>query len=277
MVQQSIFSQLTNAATRGVARNVDRRRQSGRVLFHSTFEDGFDGWRDHYDFKSPYAPISLTSYPTYSGGKALLLSTSDLPGQSRGASTYKNLSRYYNEGLVSFSGFFTTGSGRQALAWRMWALYIDTQAFDNSSRQFYRLSCTVRSGTDHDVTWGITGADGTRTLIRDSATVSAGENENKFNFDYVRLTVDLSANGGLGGYHEAQINNTVFDLTESYLAGVGTPSHPPQVGDPDTSDGAYASFAGGLNFGLGLAPATSKPDAYPAMLVCDDLMATVQD
>lgn len=275
---ESVFQGLAGeqSLSRRYARNMDRRPQSGKVLFHSTFENGFDGWRDHYGFKSPYPPVSLTSYPVFSGAHALLLSTPDLPyaqNPQRSFSSYKNLTRFFDTGLVSFSGYFTHGSGRKAFAWSNWGIGVDTQKYDDSSRGFYKLVCRDRGGSNYPA-WYITDDSGNQVVIPNSGTNTAGENENKFNFDYVRLTIDLSANGGLGGYHEAQINNKVFDLT---TLGAGRGLQTPQAGDMTTSDGRYASYAGGLNCGIFGSASSLNPDAYPAMLVADELMCTLQD
>lgn len=285
MSATSIFSGLASEVTqsRGLARNMDKRVQAGKVLFHCDFNDGFQGWRDHYDGTTPQPPISLSGYPNFDGKLGLMLSTGDLPNIDnqmpwRSTSTYKNLSRYFDTGLVSFSGFFTTGSGRGALAWGSWGVGIDTQKWDSSSRGFYKILC--RDDAELGPAWFITSNTGSQILIpgtRGSAgtNVTHGENENKFNYTYLRLTVDLSANNGLGGYLEAQINHQVFDLTG---LGGGRGMQEPQGGNIDlTSQGRYANYSGGFNCGVMLSASSINPYSYPAMLFADELLCTMQD
>jgi len=276
----SIFSGLARdtSLSRRFARTPDRAAQNGQVLFHSTFENGFDGWRDHYNYKTPYPPIGLTSYPVMSGGHALQLSTVDGPITTTGGftsgATFKNLARYYDTGLVSFSGYFAHGSGRGANAWDQWGLSLDTQKWDSSSRAFYKVWCQDRTSTTTPA-WYLRGATATDNIVIPfSSTSTSGENENKFNFDYVRLTVDFSANGGLGGYYELQVNKDVFDLRTIFA---GTPAEPPQTGGATENDRNYSSFGGGMNPGLFINPNARLQSNYPAILVADELMMTVQD
>lgn len=280
MASNSVFAALAQEQTqsRGLARNMDKRVQSGKTLFHCDFNDGFQGWRDHYGDTTPQPPISLTSYPVFDGKQALKLSTGDAPAidgerPSAGTSTYKNLSRYNEDGLLSFSGFFTTMSGRQALAWSSWGIGVDTQYWDSSGRGFPKLIC--RDDAELGPAWFITSNTGSQILIPGTrgfagTNVTHGENENKFNFSYVRLTIEPS-----GNYVEAQLNHRVFDLRG---LGGGRGLQEPQGGNIDlTSRGRYANYSGGQNAGIFLSASTINPNAYPAALICDELLFTVGD
>lgn len=275
----SVFKSLAqdHSVLAGTALAVDQTIKSGKVLYHSTFESGFDGWRDHYEFKTPALPISLSSYPTFAGGRSLKLSTADRPnraGFSQGCSTYKNLSRYWPSDkpvTVHIGGWFTHASGRKAPAWGSWGIGIDTQLWDNSDRRFAKLVCVHQASGGF--LWQITGPTGALVSIPGSANLVSGENENKYNWDYVRLTVTMSE-GRVMDYKEAQINNKVFDLRTL----VASPqSQHPQAGDLGTSEGQYASFAGGFNPGIMLSPSTINPDAHPAMLFADEQFCVIEE
>lgn len=266
-------------ASRGIARNMDDLATNGRVLFHSTFDTGFEGWRDHFDGFRPYPPVSLTSYPVVSGRHALLLSTGDDPydaaSGANDASTYKNLSQYRDTGLVSFSGYFAVAGHGGAFAWQTWGIGFDVQKWNNSSRGFFQMRCmdTNAQGVDTELpNWVIRNDTGDWTPVGGSwgATrgITAGENEAKWNFNYIRLTLDLSANGGLGGYYSCQINHREFDLAG---LGAGHATEPPQMGSP------IDSFSGGLNCGIFVNRRWRTPSLGAAQVVADELLCTIQD
>lgn len=267
----------------GLSRQLDQRAQNGKVLFRSTFDDGFDGWRDHYGGVRPYPAVGLTSYPVMRGSHALMLSTgSEVPysasSAANDASTYKNLSMYQVAGKkVSFSGFFAIGGEGGAFAWQSWGLLFDIQAWDNSWRSFFALRCKDRNGQGSDAlgpAWYLGGGDGAETVISGSSSFPvAGENENKFNFNYVRLTIDMAANANQGGYYECQINNRVVDLRNLGTGGAATPrpSLTPQAGTP------IDSFAGGFNAGLSILRRWRTPTLGAAILYADDLLCTIED
>lgn len=267
----------------GLARQSDQQVQNGQVLFHSTFEHGFEGWRDHYDGTHPYPCVSLTSYPVMHGGHALMISTGgetyNAASAYNDASTYKNLSQFQVAGKkVSFSGFFAIGGEGGAFAAQAWGLMFDIQAWDNSWRSFFKLRCKDRNGQGSDASppaWFVSvDGDGNNDLvIPGTGSKTAGENEHKLNFNYVRMTIDMAANNGQGGYYEAQINNQAFDLRNLGAAGAATPRpvEPPQAGSP------IDSFAGGFNAGLGITRRWRTPSLGAAILYADDLLCTIED
>lgn len=255
-------------------------RRRGKVLFSDTFsgvEGEFHHWRDHQGARAPKVPVGLSNYPP-----GLLLSTAAVPYETGRAdsetSTYKNLSRFRDTGVVSFSGFFAhagsagASAGSREVAFSSWQLGIDTQTWSTqdgtgATRGFYKLIYSD-SSTSNDPAWYISNDAGDTVIIPGSRGVTAGENEVKWNRNYCRLTVDLSANGGLGGYLEAQINHKVFDLT---VLGAGRGMQNPQTGS------AMASYSGGLNFGISLVRSTRYPNAIQNRLVANHLTATVGD
>ncbi|MCV7255708.1 hypothetical protein H7J86_26435 [Mycobacterium hackensackense] len=255
------------ATSAGQARALDLRasvRSGGAVLYQSNFDQGMDGWIDHWGGYAPQLAIGRTSEICHTGSHCLMLSTGEHAAPpaddvSSFVSAFKRLARHSDDfRYVSYSAFLAVGIGNYNGAWESFLMYIDTQKQDNSSRSFYFLRCSrVLSGTYQGVTlvnehgpWlirGDTGATPEQRMIRipGSAHMHVGDNENKQNFQYVRLTVDLKANAGLGGYKELQVGEHVFDLS---TLGAGKSTEPIQGGTGIDID----DFAGGFNIGLGI-------------------------
>lgn len=265
----------------GRARGMDYHTPGGRVLFEDDFEAGFCGWRDHFGGHTPFNALSLTNYPVVAGTRALKLSTGArayVSGQKDNTiSAYKNLSIYRDiaapgaSGLVSLSGYFAVGGGVGARAFYGWGISFDIQKWDNSSRAQPRLECSDPGSGTADVHWVIYNDAGGTVTIPNTTGITAGENENKFNFNYLRLTFDLAANGGLGGYHSCQINHKVIDLSG---LGAGRGSTPPQ----GTTAGDYiGNFQGGFNAGITLYRSSYNVNNFPAWLVADRMTCTVED
>jgi hypothetical protein len=253
-----------------LARVPQRNPLQGKVLFHDTFDDGFNGWRDHYGGTKPCPPLSLTSYPVFSGSHALMIGCAAAPddGYTNGwasgtnAAAFKNLSRYYDGRLVTFSCYITHASDESTAALGGYWLIIDTQAWDNSRRSFFSLRVN-RDAESGNTSLSIADNDSKPVRVHNGADLFAGDNENKFNFDWISLTVNLD---GLGSYHACQVNNQAFDLTK--LAGQNA-QESPQKGDP------IESFAGGLNFGVLVFPgAVGTGESF---VVIDQAIATVDE
>lgn len=230
-------------------RFADLSPRRGKVLFASDFRRGFEGWRDHYHGNAPANPLSLVDYPLEGG---LMVSTQAKPDSSyatgwygsANSAAFKNLSRHIDGGLCSFSTYITHGFDTGTAALGSFFICIDTQSWDNSRRSFFKLQCGRNDSTGNR-SWGIIGGPSNSTYygIPDTAgNVTSGDNENKYNTDYVRLTVDLTT----WKYVEAQINHRVYPLTG--LAPNDEAPEPPQVGTPADS------FAGGLNCGVVVTP-----------------------
>lgn len=255
-----------------IARAPQRDPLRGTVLFHDTFDDGFNGWRDHYNGRGPAAALSLTSYPVFSGSHALMIGCSAAPddGYNDGwaaatAAAFKNLSRYYDGRLVTFSCYIAHGADDSTASLGGYWLMIDTQAWDNSKRSFFKLQVS-RKASGESRTLSLSDNDKKWVDIYSGSDFVAGDNENKFNFDWLSLTVDLDANNGAGGYHSCQVNRRTFDLAK--LSG-GSANENPQRG------GAMASFAGGLNFGVGAFPGPAG--SGESFIVIDQAVATVNE
>jgi hypothetical protein len=255
------------------ARIPQRNPLQGKVLLHDTFDDGFDGWRDHYNGSGPCPPLSLTSYPVFSGSHALMIGCSAAPddGYADGwqsgtnAAAFKNLSRYYDGNLVTLSCYLAHGSDATTAALGGYWLMVDTQSWDNSRRAFFKLMVN-RDAASGQRSLSIANNEAKPVRVYNGTDLFSGDNENKFNFDWISLTVDLDANNGLGGYHSCQVNNRAYDLTG--LAGQSAKESPQQ-------GGAMASFAGGLNFGVLLYPGPAG--SGESFLVIDQVVASVDE
>jgi hypothetical protein len=255
-----------------IARAPQRNPLRGTVLVHDTFDDGFNGWRDHYDGRGPSTALSLTSYPVFSGSHALMVGCAAAPddGYTDGwapaaAAAIKNLSRYYDARLVTFSCYLTHGSDDSTASLGGYFLMIDTQSWDDSRRSLFKLQIS-RKASSGSRTLSIIGDDDKWVDVYSGTDFVAGDNENKFNFDWLSLTVDLDANEGAGGYHSCQVNKRTFDLAK---LSAGSAKEPPQRGK--TID----SFAGGLNFGVAVFP--GPPGSGESFIVIDQAMVTVDE
>lgn len=255
-----------------IARGPQRNPLRGTVLFHDTFDDGFDGWRDHFGGGAPSTALSLTSYPVFSGSHALMIGCSAAPDEGyvdgwgpAAAAAFKNLSRYFDEKLVTFSCYIAHGSDASSASLGGYWLMIDTQLWDNSKRSFFKLQVS-RKESSEDRTLSITGDDDNWKNVYTGRDLVSGDNENKFNFDWLSLTVDLDANDGAGGYRSCQVNHRTFDLTK--VSG-GSANESPQRGS------SISSFAGGLNFGVAAFP--GRPGSGESFIVVDEAMATVNE
>lgn len=272
----------------------DGHNASGEVLFDDTFASGLGLWRDHVSAAVPTAPISLSTMRSWEGSPySMLLSTS--PRRNSGTipaatcSTYRNMSRDFDTGKVRFEAWVATGWPLQndpdtGNTPNSWFIGVDTQTWDNSSRGFYRLTAQIRTGPDQTSVlsnaWRLNADNGDQVYISRTGAGSTavpaqsppmpGENEFKLNFFRVALWVDLTAvrstDGAPGSYFRAEMGNRVYDLT-GLVDGAGNPigrgKQTPQTG----SSVGGGSFAGGFNFGVGLANRTTTDIAYPPILL----------
>lgn len=265
----------------GRARAFDNGPQTGDILYASNFGDNyFDGWRaSHFSSGVPSPPIGLTAYPTHSGKLALQLSTEmrtyDAANQGVQCSTFRSLSLYTQRRYLSYSAFLALGVGGFGNTWSEFGMMFDIQKVDNSSRSFPWLKIHATGITNSYSKAQIVNDAGATVDIPASAHVWPGDNENKQNLAYLRLTWDLQANSGKGGYKEAQIQNQVFDLTG---LGGGSADHTPQTGEL-TGQGSISEYNGGLNIGLYVLRSSDPTiaDQYPATLVADSIILSNHD
>lgn len=234
------------------------------VLFYDNFETGFCGWRDHISGNVAQAPLGLASHPTYSGGFSLAVTTAQTRSGNHGGSVaaYKNTTRNHDTGVLEFGGWFAFGGITEQASPRSFLIGIDAEKWDASSRFFAKLQLERWIGSGPDVytpRWVVIDDSGNSVPITNAPVV--GWNENKWNFQYLALRMDLGANGGLGGYLSADIGGVTYDLT-----GLG-------AGRGAQSPAAQSSpFNGGLNFGISMSNRTATDDG-PATLFADDLRA----
>lgn len=278
----------------GISRSPSNRK-NGTILFHSTFENGSrEGWRQHYSglegTGDPLPPLSLTRYPPpFQGEYALLLTSTDrayaeIPaGNAQQFSAYKNLGRYFTTSevkLLTFSGYFAEWNTGGYAPNANWGIGIDSQLYDNSDRSFFKMMVRRPSGSAAQVYLANNaGAMVALTPTNVSKNHVIGLNQNKFNYNYVELTVDLSQNSGRGAYHSGRVNDLTFDFTNSATWADPTQSgqQTPQgaVGDPATTAAQFLDYRGGLNFGIF---GDLLPGSLGAFgLICDELTATIYD
>lgn len=222
----------------------------GKLVDYCTFDQGsLQGWAaQHWDYYSPVLGISTTTRVSLDG-HCLYMPLADRPApvpaagekriQGSTGTALKRLVNYHPRGLKSFSAFIATGSGGNANepAWAAWTFGMDIQRADNSTRGFFKAVHKYDESTGATV-WYLSSDTSRLIKIPGSESAYTGENENKLNFDYVRLTIDEDANGGAGGYYELQVGAKVFDLRG---LGAGRGKQEPQAGD------WMADYRGGCN------------------------------
>lgn len=250
----------------GRGRNLDTRAP-GKVLYRSDFDSGFDGWTDHWATYVPQPIVSRSSEICYRGTHSLMLSTGEAASPPGGdisnfVSTFKRLARHDEYRYHHFSAYLGQGVGGYTDSWFAFQMYIDTQAFNNSKRSFYKLQFERP-----DLEWQIVNNSGSFVTVPGFHSF-LGQNENKCGMEYVRLTVDMQANSGSGGYVELQSGNHVFDLT-----GLGAGSATGSV-QYDGSN-SITDFMGGLNLGFGLSRNTSGLGG--CQLFVDDVVYSVSN
>lgn len=265
------------ATNGGRARAIDKG-PCGDVLYASNFgQNYFDGWRaSHFGGNQAGMPIGLVSYPTHSSKLALQLST-EMRNYASGnlgtqCATFRGLSIYTSRRFLSYSAFLAAGVGGLTQSWAEFGMMLDIQKVDNSSRSFpWILLQSAASPTFSKAR--IKDNSGTEIDIPGTTHLWTGDNENKQNFGYLRLTWDLQANGGLGGYYRAQVQNQVFDLTG--LAGQSADFTPQSAAT--TGGGTIEEYNGGLNMGLYITRDTSQTTIYPATLLADSIVLSAHD
>lgn len=212
----------------------------GKVIDYCTFENGsLQGWAaQHWDYYSPVVGVSTTTRVSLDG-HCLYMPLADRPIQSGSqgekrmqgswGTALKRLVNYQPTGLKSFSAYIAVGSGGTANepAWSAWTFGMDIQRADNSTRGFFKAVCKY-DDTSGATAWHISNDSGRLIKVPGSESAFTGENENKLNFDYVRLTIDEDANAGTGGYYELQVGAKTFDLRN---LGGGRGKQIPQAGD----------------------------------------------
>lgn len=269
--------------------------KTARVLFHDRFEDGlYHGWRPvHFGGDRPYNPLSVeTDYP----GAGLFLATGSTPyrtnAYANGVSTYKGLSgRFPTTGIVSFAGkFYIQSGGSNAYAFSAWNVEMDIQNWTDTLRanpqwQYanpgdgtagrWQVKNDSASFVSIGSPTGLTNpVDSTLSGVSATRSLTAGENEAKWDENYLRVSFDLGdmfsrkTTPTTAGYYELNINGYRFDLRNE---GAGRSARSTQGGT------ALSSFKGGLNFGISLFRATVAGNVYPARMVAGELVGTYHE
>lgn len=247
------------------------------VLFDDNFDKGFGNWRNHQGANLVNPPISRTAIRAFDGSsKSLMLSVGGRPQngnniKSASCSTYNNLSRWVDSGVVKGEWWYTLGGADLDTNPGNILFGIDTQQWDDKFRGFYRLMCRRFTGPADNVSrvneWALVNDEASHVVIPamgdNPRPPYPGDNENKMNFNYVSLSIDLdymNPDGGRGRYLEAQIGPYKYDLTN---LGAGRGKQNPQV----ASAVGAGSFAGGLNFGMSLQNRTVISPKGPSWLL----------
>jgi hypothetical protein len=270
----------TTSAGRG--RSLDTH-PPGQVLYRSNFDQGFDGWVSHWGGipAQPWPPISRTTEMCYRGSHSLMISTGEHASPvsndiSNEGYAVKRMYRYDNYRYFHFSAFIALGIGNYDATWKSIVFQIDTQAQDNSIRSLYDIECVAMSSPNFSK-WSLRGNNtgGTPPQFNvnnpDTSLFThslIGENESKRGFQYVRWTIDMQANSGLGGYKELQVGQKVVDLSGQ---GAGPSSEPPQWDGTNP----ITDFAGGFNIAVGIIRNTAT--AGGCQLYFDDVVLSASN
>jgi len=288
MTAFSIFSTLDKDETYspGRAGIPDKLPAGGSVLSYSDFEQGFDGWDQHYGGFLPNVPIGRTSRRSMFGNYGMLLSAGERPYQANvapnkqidnGTTAYKRMALYDDDWTTLSLSMFYTILGSEVLSYSAISMAFDIQAWDNSDRGHFRVELADAGTTDATLPrWKIHKNDASVVTIPSSTGAVTGENENKGGTNFARLTISRTPltgsthNGGaqdtIGSYSEFQSNNKVYDLS---ALGGGQGWQDPQDGDP------IGDYRGGCNPGIGMYRSTRKPAAIPGLIV-DAAWVTVE-
>lgn len=274
---KSIFQGLMRDPLISRARARSKFEQSGDVIFHAGGGNGWGTCRNHFHGRNPGNAWSEVSYPGLGVGDAALLSAAAKPEgapsgfySSDNAAIFANFNRTQETGIVTTSAMVAVGNSPDSSAVGGWFLCIDTQSYDNTKRAFPHVQCQRDPETGEHY-WSIRSDAGTEiTLPGSRRVVDVGDNENKYNMNYVELGFRLDG-GTFGGYHHIQINETVWTETELTALGAGHAIEPPQVSGP------MDSFGGGLNFGLLVYPHWTAKAPTVGWIVANDFCATIND
>jgi hypothetical protein len=281
---ESVFAKTSQdeatGAGRGRALDTLRGFADERVIYRSNFDVGADGWIDHWDGFRPWPPLSLTDAVSFRGRRSMMLSTGEHASPVAGdpsdiCAAFRRMALHDDYRYHHYSAYLAIGVGGFSATWANVQLMIDTQDADNGSRSFYKLSLSLHpGGPSSGFRWkirddSVAGEDNMITVTEADGGTFPGNNDNKWNWQYVRLTIDRAANGGLGGYHSFQTGPDVFDLSG---LGAGHANEPPQVGSPVSY---IADFRRGFNIGALITRDTSL--AGGAQLFIDDVVYSVSN
>lgn len=260
----------------GRARTLDKLTSQGKVVYRSNFDAGFDGWTDHWDGLRPYPILSLTTEMQMIGNRCLMLSTGEetspnAASVANGTAAFKRMVLHDEYRYHSLSAYVAIGVSGPDGTWSAFQLYIDTQNAASTKRSFLKAMCYIQPGPVYNK-WKIRGDGGESDfkVVTAADGSKIGDNDNKSNMQYVRLTADATLGGAAGvmGYHSLQVGNQVFDLRG---VGAGSSVEPPQTNGVDN----ISDFRRGFNIGFGLSRDITKD--YGAQLFVDDVTYSVSN
>jgi hypothetical protein len=291
-------------------------KQRGKVLYASNFSTGHDGWQTHFVATEPRMATSLTSETSYDGSRGLMLSTAekiyedtDSDGQMVSCGAFRRMASWGDaeDGIISISAFVAYRSGKAVTtkpAWNNFGVLLDMQKFDNSSRNFPFIKFQSRFEEDWTTSLppvlvlstgfqlgpnypsppfdytnppGYIGG-GQRTIVG-SEWCGIGENEEKFNINYMRMSFDRTAYDGLGAYYECQMNQFHADLThltpQQGAHAFDRPQGTAVATEPLSN--ITRDYRGGLNGGISLSRSTSPTGVFPAVATFSGITITTGD
>lgn len=204
-----------------------------KVLFADDFRDGLNGWGALMDSTTPRPAPTLSSVNALNGPHALKICTGSVAQSAKDgiAVAIKRMTRTHDTGVVNFDLSWAWGGEEAPSAPQCYDFRIDTQKRDGSERTYFAARWA-------NINWPVDGTTVTKWEIKDDdgnwvdvpdAVYQLPYNENKLNFIYTRLSVDLA-----NGYQELQVYDDVYDLS-----GLGAGSG---------KESTVNNFNGGLNF-----------------------------
>lgn len=258
-------------------------RRRGKVVYATDFSDGYAGWNPVHNatgVEPPRSPLSLVDYPR--SGMRIAAPGNSL-GQGTATDAILRLSRPSDaDSVVSFSfryAIFTeyatgaSGGSHQATSMESMGFGIDTQAWANDERQFFTALGKSTADVNSD-TWQLRGSRASHSdaikfvdvpAARGASGLLSGQNENKYNLAYGRITVKY---GDVPEYIEMQLAGRTIDLR-----GITAVNEPRQWGATDYS----ANFRGGFNPFLSIKALVSATEALAVGLFVTDVCVTYGD
>lgn len=265
-------------------------KKRGKVMYAHDFRSGYGGWNPVHNAtggEHPRSPLSIVNYPA----RALRLSA---PGPSLGQGTSTDailrlerpraLTGLTDGAVVSMSfryaifGEYTTSIGSTSEIDRpileSLGFGIDTQSWDNTERQFFTALAKFSDTDVNAETWQLRGSrPNTSTAIqfvnapagRGAVGLINGQNENKYNQGYGRITCRYGTNPD---YLEMQLGGRTVDLR-----GITAVNEPIQFGATNTQ----ANFRGGFNPFFSVKLRTDIASALAGGMFITDICVTYGD
>lgn len=263
-------------------------RKRGKVMYAHDFRDGYEGWNHIHNatgVEPPRSPLSLVDFPT----RAMRVAAPG-PSLNQGVSTDAILRlarpRFLTNAagpLISMSfryaifteyGTGASGGSAQAVSVESYGFGLDTQGWSDTNRERQFFCVLADSTSDVNVeTYRLRASrpdSGSAITFANipSSTASGlmiGQNENKMNLAYGRLTVRP---GLVPDYIEMQLGGKTIDLR-----GITAVNEPVQWGATNYS----ADFNGGMNPFFSVKVLSTASEVLAAGLLITDICLTYGD